>query len=92
MYVYTYNFKIQWDYSGHIGTSNLSTVERMSTLHDQKLKCNSTIRKSNFGALESILCREVLYMVSFIHRILNRGSTVHLKLIIFHCEHGTVCS
>ena len=57
-------------YKGHIGIRyKLSTVERLSTL--QRWKCISTIGKSTFGALESVLCREVISMVSF-----NRGSTV----------------
>ena len=60
---------IQWDLfiKDTLGPPNLSTVERLSTL--QRWKCISTIRESIFGALESVLCREVVYMVSFIRRV-----------------------
>ena len=61
---------IQWDLfiKDTLGPANLSTVERLSTL--QRWKCMSTIGKSIFGALESVLCKEVVYMVSFIGRVL----------------------
>ena len=51
-----------------LGPGNLSAVERLSTL--QRWKCISTIGKSLIGASESVLCREVVYMESFIQRIL----------------------
>ena len=62
--------KIRWDLfiKDTLGPANLSTVERLFTL--QMSKCISTIGKSIFGALESVLCREVVYMVSFIGRVL----------------------
>ena len=61
---------IQWNLSikEKLGPGNLSTVERLSTL--QGRKCISTIVKSIFGALQSVLCREVISMVSFIGRVL----------------------
>ena len=51
-----------------LGPANLFTVERLSTL--QRWKCISTIGESICGALESVLCREVVYMVSFIGSVL----------------------
>ena len=74
MYVHTYvtcrsdTYTGEPLYKGHIGPANLSTVERLSTL--QRWKCISTIGKSTFGALECVLCREVISMVSFIGSVL----------------------
>ena len=62
--------QLQWDLfiKDTLGPANMSTVERLSTFRGGKYI--STIRKSIFGALESVLCREVVYMVSFIGRVL----------------------
>ena len=52
-------------------------VERVLGRMKDKGKCEqSTTGKLNFGALESVLCREVVYMVSFFGESFNRGSTV----------------
>ena len=56
-------------YKGHIGTSKF--VHCREVVHSSEVKkCISTIGKSIFGALESVLCKEVVYMVSFIGRVL----------------------
>ena len=62
-------------YKGHMGPGNLSTVEKLSTL--QRWKGISTIGESVFGVLESVLCREVVYIiVSFIGRVLSFNSSL----------------
>ena len=38
-------------------------------------------RKVYFCVLDSVLCREVVYIVSF-----NRGSTVYTQNILFRCD------
>ena len=50
-------------YKGHIGTKPLSTLQR--------LKCINMIGKSIFGPLESVLCREVPSIVSFIQSVIE---------------------
>ena len=69
-HIITYCIHIQGDLSvkDTLGLAILSTVERLSTL--QRWKCISTIGKSTFGALERVLCREVISMVSIIGRVL----------------------
>ena len=63
-------FVIQGDLSikDTLGPAILSTVERLSTL--QRWKMYYYIGKSTFGALERVLCREVISMVSFIGSVL----------------------
>ena len=63
--------RIQWDLfiKDTLGPANLFTVERLSTI--QRWKCINTIGESMFGVLESVLCRELISMVSY-----NRCSTV----------------
>ena len=45
-------------------------------------KCISTIGMFIFGALESVLCREVVYMLSLFRGSLSRGTTVHKLLSV----------
>ena len=68
---YVLHTHLQWNLSikDTLGPGNLSTVERLSTLQRWKI-CVRTIGKSIFGALQSVLCREVISMVSFIGRVL----------------------
>ena len=73
--MHMYNMdEIQWNLfiKDTLGPANLSTVERLWLSTLQRWKCINTIGKFIFGASESVLCREVISMVSF-----NRGSTVY---------------
>ena len=57
-------------YKGHIGTSKF--VHCREVVHSSEVKnvLALYICLRIFGALESVLCREVVYMVSFIGRVL----------------------
>ena len=56
-------------YKGHIGTSHF--VHCREVVHSSEVKiCISTIGKLIFGALESVLCREIISIVSFIQTVL----------------------
>ena len=61
---------LQWDLfiKDTLGPADLSTVERLSTL--QRWNVSALYGKSTFGALESVLCREVISIVSYIWSIL----------------------
>ena len=54
-----------------MGPAVASSVER-----DTTLKCTNTVGKSNFGALERVLCRKAISVVPFICSVLNEGSNV----------------
>ena len=86
LYAFCMNYvmPVLWDLfiKDTLWPANLSTVERLSTL--QRWKCISTIGKSIFGALKSVLCREVVYMVSFIGVFFNRGSTVYVQSHVWY--------
>ena len=56
-------------YKGHIGTSYFVHCREVVQPSEVK-KCISTIGESTFGALERVLCREVISMVSFIGSVL----------------------
>ena len=61
---------LQWDLfiKDTLGPANLSTVERLSTL--RRWKMYEHYREVYFWCLKSVLCREVVYMVSYIGRVL----------------------
>ena len=61
---------LQWDLfiKDTLGTPDLSTVERLPTL--QRWNVSTRYGKSTFGGLESVLCREVISIVSSIWSIL----------------------
>ena len=52
-----------------LGPAKMSTVERLSTL--QRWKCMNNIGESMFGASKSVLCREVVPMLSCIRSVLE---------------------
>ena len=55
-------------YKGHIGTSKF--VHCREVVHSSEVESVLALYESIFGTLESVLCCEVVYMVSFIRRVL----------------------